>query len=77
MKVSLRWMEKSKTRFLASFFKKERKFNFNTITTATPDSAYQLLKKGAKLRKRRAQPKRYPASLHIISKNIEEDKESE
>ena len=65
--------EIKKTRFLASFLKRGRKFKFNIIATSTLGSAYQFLKKGSKLRMRRALRRRYPTSLHIISKNDEEE----
>ena len=60
--------------FLTFYFKRVLRNLFNNISTATPGSAYQLLKKEAKLKKKKAQPKKYPANLHILTNDDEESK---
>ena len=40
--------------------------NLKSCNIATPGKAYQLLKKGAKLRKNRGVPKKYTANLKIL-----------
>ena len=44
---------------------------------ATPGKAVFLLKKGAKLNRKRSKPKRYAADLQILKRNDFDDEEEE
>ena len=40
---------------------------------ATPGRAYQLLKKGSKLQRAKAAPKKYPANLGLLTRDQDEE----
>ena len=47
------------------------------IPTATPGRAHFLLKKGAKLRRTKAEHKKYPANLKLLKSDPADDEEED
>ena len=47
------------------------------VYIASSGTAFRLLKKGAKLHRTRAVPKKHPSNLNLLKKNEEEDKNND